>query len=82
MFNLMRNAQMEINVVLKDAGKSFYCYRVPSNGKCEKYEHTCRFSSGAFQFIALTLPKEKQIRWKTITRPIYDKEHCLYRTAE
>ena len=78
----MRDAQMEINVVVKGAGKAFIVTEFRYNGKCEKYEHKRRFSSCSFQFIALTLSKTKQIRWKTIIRPIYDKEHCLYRTAE
>lgn len=67
---------MEINVVLKNAGKAVIVteFRQMANVKSMS---THADSLRVLSSLSSIHCQKKQIRWKTVTRPIYDKEHCL-----
>lgn len=70
---------MEINVVLKDAGKAFIVTdfrQMTIVKRMSTHADYLRVLSG---FIALALSTNTVENHK---RPTYDKEHCLYRREE
>jgi len=62
MFNLMRNVQMEINVVLKDAGKAFIVTEFRQMANVKRMSTHADYLQVLSSFIALALSKRKQIR--------------------
>ena len=62
MFNLMRNAQMEINVVLKDEGKVFIVTEFRQMANVKSMSTHADYLRVLPSFIALTLSKRKRIR--------------------